>query len=242
MQTIDFNTLGLKDGQRVLDLGCGRGRHVHALYYAAQCHVVGLDLGFEDVKATRAGFEQCPDMDPETKRAFSLTVGDALHLPFPDATFDKIICSEVMEHIPDYKQAIAECERILKPGGTLAISVPRFFPEWVCWKLSDDYHNEPGGHVRIFRESQLKDAVAEKGLNFFYRHWAHGLHSPYWWLKCAFGVKREDVGIVNAYKKFLEWDILQAPLLTRTLEKIAGPLMGKSVVFYFYKGSTGGAA
>mgnify|MGYP000055948879 FL=1 len=238
MQTIDFNTLGLKDGQRVLDLGCGRGRHVHAMYYAAQCHVVGLDLGFEDVKATRAGFEQYPDTDPETKRAFSLTVGDALHLPFADASFDKIVCSEVMEHIPDYKQAITECERILKPGGTLAISVPRFFPEWVCWKLSDDYHNEPGGHVRIFRESQMKTAAAEKGLKFFYRHWAHGLHSPYWWLKCAFGVKREDVGIVNAYKKFLEWDILQAPRLTRTLEKIAGPLMGKSVVFYFAKGAS----
>ncbi|MDO8288930.1 MAG: class I SAM-dependent methyltransferase [Parvibaculum sp.] len=235
MQTIDFNTLGLKDGQRALDLGCGAGRHVHAMYYAAKCHVVGIDLGFEDVKRTRTGFEQIPDMDPDTQRAFSLSVGNALSLPFPDATFDKIVCSEVMEHIPDYKQAIAECERILKPGGTLAISVPRFFPEWVCWKLSDDYHNEPGGHIRIFRESVLKDAVEEKGLTFFYRHWAHGLHSPYWWLKCFFGVKREDVGIVNAYKKFLEWDILQAPLLTRTLEKIAGPLMGKSVVFYFTK-------
>lgn len=237
MQTIDFNTLGLKDGQRALDLGCGAGRHVHAMYYAAKCHVVGIDLGFEDVKRTRAGFEQIPDMDPATERHYSLSVGNALALPFPDASFDKIVCSEVMEHIPDYKQAIAECERLLKPGGTLAISVPRFFPEWVCWKLSDDYHNEPGGHVRIFRESVLKGAVEEKGLSFYHRHWAHGLHSPYWWLKCAFGVKREDVGIINAYKKFLEWDILQAPLLTRTLEKIAGPLMGKSVVFYFTKGT-----
>ena len=235
MQTIDFNTLGLKDGQRALDLGCGAGRHVHAMYYAAKCHVVGIDLGFEDVKRTRAGFDQIPDMEPDSKRFYSLSVGNALALPFPDATFDKIVCSEVMEHIPDYKQAIAECERILKPGGTLAISVPRFFPEWVCWKLSDDYHNEPGGHIRIFRESVLKDSVEETGLSFFYRHWAHGLHSPYWWLKCAFGVKREDVPIVNAYKRFLEWDILQAPWLTRTLEKVAGPLMGKSVVFYFSK-------
>lgn len=237
MQTIDLNVLGLKDGQRALDLGCGAGRHVHAMYYHAECHVVGIDLGFEDVRRTREGFGTCPDMDPETKRAFSLSVGNALSLPFPDASFDKIICSEVLEHIPDYGQALNEIHRILKPGGTLAVSVPRFWPEWVCWLLSDDYHNEPGGHVRIFREGELKGAVESRGLSFFHRHFAHGLHSPYWWLKCAAGVKREDVKIVNLYKRFLEWDILQAPWLTRTLEKIAGPLMGKSVVLYFQKGA-----
>ncbi|MBO6905757.1 MAG: class I SAM-dependent methyltransferase, partial [Parvibaculum sp.] len=102
MQTIDLNVLGLRDGQRALDLGCGAGRHVHAMYYHSQCHVVGLDLGFEDVRNTRNGFGSCPDMDPDTKRAFSLTVGNALSLPFPDASFDKVICSEVLEHIPDY--------------------------------------------------------------------------------------------------------------------------------------------
>ncbi|MGB5091992.1 MAG: class I SAM-dependent methyltransferase [Parvibaculum sp.] len=237
MQTIDLNALGLRDGQRALDLGCGAGRHVHAMYYHAQCHVVGVDLGFEDVKRTRAVFESCPDMDPHTKRAYSLGVGNALSLPFADATFDKIICSEVLEHIPDYKQAVAEIDRVLKPGGTLAVSVPRAWPEKICWMLSDDYHNEPGGHVRIFRESELKGAIAERGLHFYFRHFAHGLHSPYWWLKCAVGVKREDVTAVNLYKRFLEWDILQAPRLTRSMERIAGPLMGKSVVLYFTKPS-----
>lgn len=237
MQTIDLNVLGLRDGQRALDLGCGAGRHVHAMYYHSKCHVVGLDLGFEDVRRTRDGFGTCPDMDPETKRAFSLTVGNALSLPFPDGSFDKILCSEVLEHIPDYEQAVAEIDRILKPGGTLAVSVPRYWPEWICWALSDDYHNEPGGHVRIFRESQLKGSVEARGLSFFHRHFAHGLHSPYWWLKCAVGVKREDVKIVNLYKRFLEWDILQGPRLTRALEKLAGPLMGKSVVLYFTKGA-----
>ncbi|HCX66645.1 MAG TPA: SAM-dependent methyltransferase, partial [Rhodobiaceae bacterium] len=107
MQTIDLNVLGLRDGQRALDLGCGAGRHVHAMYYHAQCHVVGLDLGYEDVRQTRDGFGACPDLDPQTQRSFSLTVGNALSLPFPDASFDKVLCSEVLEHIPDYEQAVA---------------------------------------------------------------------------------------------------------------------------------------
>lgn len=256
MQTVDLNVLGLKDGERALDLGCGAGRHVHAMYFHARCHVVGIDLGFEDAKRTREGFAICfgmteaaatkgkpgpfpewTDPDEINKHFYSVSVGDALSLPFPDASFDKIVCSEVLEHIPDYRQAVNEIERVLKPGGTLAISVPRWFPEQICWALSDDYHNEPGGHVRIFRESELKGAVQAKGLRFFYRHWAHGLHSPYWWLKCAFGTKREDVTAINLYRRFLEWDIVERPWLTRALEKIAAPLMGKSVVLYFTKGA-----
>ncbi len=235
MRTVDFNTLGLKDGLRVLDLGCGEGRHVHAMYHHAVCHVVGVDLAFDDVKKTRDGFSACPDMDPETKRVYSLCVGNALTLPFADDSFDKIVCSEVLEHIPNHRQALKEITRILKPGGTLAVSVPRYWPEWICWALSEEYHNEPGGHVRIFRTGQLKKDVSENGLSFFHRHWAHGLHSPYWWLRCAVGVKNTKSKLVAAYHRFLVWDLVKQPWLTRTLEALAAPLMGKSVVLYFTK-------
>ena len=81
--------------------------------------------------------------------------GNALNLPFPDNHFTHIICSEVLEHLVDYKKALIEINRVLKPGGTLAVSVPCFFPEWVCWLLSSAYHEMPGGHLRIFREKQL---------------------------------------------------------------------------------------
>lgn len=233
MRTIDLNLLDLKDGMRALDLGCGRGRHTHQMYYHAVAHVVGVDLGFDDVIRTREGFGQIPDTDPNSQRHFSLAVGDALRLPFPDATFDRIICSEVLEHIPDYHGALKEIARILKPNGKLGISVPRAFPEWVCWKLEERYHNNPGGHVRIFRTSGLKRDVTAAGFRFRRRHWAHGLHAPYWWLQCAMWDKRETSRMVGAYRRFLEWDILQRPLLTRSLEKIADPLMGKSIVLYF---------
>lgn len=236
MLTMDLKSLGLKDGMRVLDLGCGEGRHLHAMYFLAKVHAVGVDLGFDDVVHTRKGFEDHPDPDGGEKR-FSLSVGNALELPFGDDCFDVIVCSEVLEHIPDYQQAISEVQRILKPGGTLAVSVPRRWPEKICWSLAEGYYNTPGGHVRIFKDFELKSDIEKSGLTFLRRHWAHGLHSPYWWLKCLLWEKRETFWLIKLYHKFLVWDLMARPLLTRMMEKVADPLMGKSVVLYFRKGS-----
>src|SRR6202021_2633687 len=81
--------------------------------------------------------------------------GDALRLPFPSGSFDRVIAAEVLEHIPDDRRALAELARVLRPGGTIAVTVPRWYPELINWVLSDDYHLVPGGHVRIYRRSEL---------------------------------------------------------------------------------------
>jgi len=236
VRTVDFDTLRLGEGNRVLDLGCGQGRHMHAVYFAREgVHAVGVDLLFDDVAKARQGFIDFPDLDPASPGSFGFAVGDALRLPFENATFDRVICSEVLEHIPDYMGAVREIIRVLKPGGYLGISVPRYWPERICWALSEDYHNTPGGHVRIFNERELRGAVESQGLVFLRRHWAHGLHSPYWWIRCAVGVGNESNPLVRAYHSFLAWDIVDRPWLTRALEKVADPLMGKSVVMYFAK-------
>lgn len=238
MRTVRLNKLQLKDGDRVLDLGCGEGRHLHAMYFAAKVYAVGVDLGFEEVCETRRGFEQHPDMeDPEPR--FGLAVANAKALPFDDNSFDVIVCSEVLEHIHDYLHALSEIERILKPGGALAVSVPRYWPEWMCWRLSKHYHNTPGGHVRIFKPGQLREDISRFGLEWTNTHWAHGLHSPYWWLQCAFWNTKDQNWVIRTYHSFLVWDIMKRPWLTRMLEKIADPLMGKSIVFYFRKGNEG---
>ena len=111
--------------------------------------------------------------------------GDALRLPFPDDTFDRIICSEVFEHIPDDSAAMAELARVLRPGGVLAATVPSWFPEKVCWALSAEYHAPlaPGGHVRIYTEGLLRSRLDRAGLVAGASHRAHALHTPYWWLK-----------------------------------------------------------
>ena len=141
----------------------------------------------------------------------------------------------MLEHIPDYEGALKEIERVLKPGGVFAASVPRFAPEWVCWALSDEYHANEGGHVRIFKEKQLRNDIEDTGFRFFGRHWAHALHSPYWWLQCMFWDTKDSNPLVKAYHKLLVWDMMEHPKLTRNVERLLNPLIGKSVVMYFIK-------
>jgi len=236
MITINPERLDLADGQRVLDLGCGRGRHLHALYWHERAlDVTGLDLDFADLGATIDGFFELPPPPENPPRTAVFTVGDAGRLPFGDASFDAVICSEVLEHLPDVALALSEIDRVLKPGGKFALSVPRYWPEKICWMLSEDYHNTPGGHVRIFKDGVLCKQVEALGFTFRHRHWAHALHSPYWWLQCALWERREQSGMVSAYRKMLEWDLLSAPRLTRWSEHALNPLLGKSVALYFDK-------
>ena len=68
----------------------------------------------------------------------------------------------MLEHLPDDAAAMAELARVLRPGGTLAVSVPRYGPEVVNWALSDRYHRVPGGHVRIYRRRQLLERLGER--------------------------------------------------------------------------------
>ena len=141
----------------------------------------------------------------------------------------------MLEHIPDDDGAIAELVRVLRPGGTIAVTVPRWLPEKVCWALSDAYHEVEGGHVRIYRGSELVAKLEKAGLRFAGRDHVHGLHSPYWWLKCAVGVTNDDNPAVKAFHKVLVWDIVKRPLPTRLAEKVLDPLLGKSMVLYLEK-------
>ena len=119
-------------------------------------------------------------------------VADIVTLPLADSTLDAVICSEVLEHVDSPQESIEELIRVLKPGGVMALSVPRFMPELMCWKLSKEYSKTPGGHVRIFKHNEFKKLGMNNGLEYQSFHWAHGLHSPYWWLQCLFWKTKED--------------------------------------------------
>jgi ubiquinone/menaquinone biosynthesis C-methylase UbiE len=233
--TVDFDRLGLRPGERVLDLGCGGGRHAFEMYRRG-ADVVALDQDVDELGKVRDMFAAMREAGevPDGAEA-DVKEGDALALPFADAEFDRIVAAEVLEHIPDDLQALSEVARVLRPGGTTAITVPRWLPEVVCWKLSRDYHEVPGGHVRIYTDAELIGKAERAGLVYAGRHYAHALHSPYWWLKCAVGVSNDDHPFVRGYHLLLVWDLMRRPRLTRWTEQVLNPVLGKSLVVYLRK-------
>jgi hypothetical protein len=173
MLTVDYDKLGLRAGDLVLDLGCGFGRHA----------------------------------------------------------------SEVMEHIPDDLAALDELTRVLRPGGVLAVTIPTWLPEVVCWKLSDEYYapKSVGGHVRIYTEMEMREKMRGAGLEPGPSHLKHGLHTPYWWLKCVVGPRNDDHLLARAYHRLLVWDISKHPAVTRIADRALSSVMGKSLVVYATK-------
>jgi len=236
MLTVDYERLGLVAGDRLLDLGCGFGRHTYeALVRGAD--VVSCDMAFDELASIRNTIPMLIDdglFDGSLSR--TQVQGDGTRLPFADASFDKVIASEVLEHVPDDDAAYAELMRVVRPGGTVAVTVPATTPERICWKLSDEYHAPAavGGHVRIDTEEEVRAKLRIAGLAPVDSHRAHALHSPYWWLRCAVGPNEEidDNRLVKAYHKVLEWDIVEQPWLTRTAEKVLNPVLGKSLIVY----------
>ncbi|MGD0277731.1 MAG: class I SAM-dependent methyltransferase [Smithella sp.] len=233
MVTVDLHELNLKPNDVVLDAGCGLGRHLRHLARMPELKIFGIDKNTWALTETAKSVATMPDAQ---SKDYLFSIADITKLPFADASFDCVICSEVLEHIPDHEKAMKELDRILKPQGTLVVSVPRFFTERICWFISWQYHNEEGGHIRIYKKKQLREMLTRQGFKCWKINYKHALHSPYWWLKCLVGLKKEEHLLVKYYRKFLEWDIMKKPRSVRMVEEILNPIMGKSIVYYLKKG------
>jgi len=235
MLTVDFDRLGVGPCSKVIDVGCGAGRHAFEAYRRG-ADVIAFDRDATELRSVDTTLRAMAETGEAPAAASAkVVVGDALSLPYANQTFDCVIASEILEHIPRDDTAIAELIRVLKVGGTLAVSVPRWLPERVCWLLSDEYHSNQGGHVRIYRASELRTKITSGGMELTHAHHAHALHSPFWWLKCAVGVSNTDHRAVAAYHQLLVWDLMQRPKITQLAESLLNPLVGKSVAMYFVK-------
>lgn len=233
MLSVKENKLGSLKGKMVLDFGAGAGRHA---YWAYMNHadVVAVDISYSEVGTVRQYFDALLQDDPSLGHA-SVVQASGLDLPFGDEVFDVVIASEVFEHIADDRGAMAEISRVLKSGGLLAMSVPRFFPELIYWLISSEYHNVPGGHIRIYRRGQLKRLISLGGLTRYASHHAHALHTPYWLIRCLVGVTNTESRTYQLYHRFLVWDITKKPRSTAFIERILNPIAGKSLVMYAKK-------
>ena len=233
MLTFDFNRININPEGTMLDLGCGEGRHIFGLmekFPDLKC--IGLDPHIESLDKA---FEGLKFLESISNSKTNFLSGSAYSLPFSDDSFDLVVCSEVLEHLHDYKDAIKEINRVLKPGGQFLASVPAEFPEKICWLLSEAYQNQPGGHLRIFKKNELIKEVAEHNFSFESSQRFHSIHSAYWWLRCLFWKSQESNLIIKVYKKILERHILKKPFFLDLIDKIFNPILGKSIAFYFVK-------
>jgi SAM-dependent methyltransferase len=237
MLTVRYHWLGPVAGRRLLDFGCGGGRHaLEAMRIGAVA--TALDADRQELVGAGAWMAAMLAQDMGTAGSGGqghAVLGDGRALPVPDGCFDQVIAAEVLEHVPDDAAVLAELARVLRGGGTMAVTVPRWYPEVINWALSAEYHNVTGGHVRIYRRAQLRRRLRRAGLVPGRAHHAHALHSPYWWLRCAVGIGREDNRLVRAYHRLLVWDITAKNPLTRVPEALLNPVLGKSLVVYARK-------
>ena len=238
MLTVDYDRLGVRAGDRLLDLGCGGGRHAfEALRRGVRVVAADMDAAeLKDVVALFAGMDEAGETG--AGGSGDAVNADATRLPFTDGSFDRVIAAEVAEHIPDDVAAFGELARVLRPGGTMAVTVPRWYPELVNWALSDEYHSVPGGHIRIYRRSALVERLVAAGLRPYGSHHAHSLHSPYWWLRSAVGTTNTEHPLVRTYHRLLVWDITSRPAVLRLADRVLNPVLGKSLVVYLEKPAT----
>ena len=233
MLTFNFKKHEINQKGVMLDVGCGEGRHIFGImqdYPLMKC--IGLDMDKESLEKAEEGYEYFKSI---SKAGAQFLKGSAYSLPFPDESIDLIVCSEVLEHLHEYNDAVKEIHRVLKPGGKFYASVPATWPEKICWKLSKEYQNQPGGHLRIFSQSGLISEIKESGFKFLSSEKFHSIHSPYWWLRCFFWSTQDKNFLVNFYKKLLERHILKKPFFINLLDKALNPIMGKSFAMYFKK-------
>jgi SAM-dependent methyltransferase len=232
MLTVDFDRLRVGAGNLVLDVGCGAGRHsIEAARRGATA--VAVDLAADELSAVLRGSDAAVEMleGPLAGGVPRLAEADLTRLPFADATFDVVIASEVLEHVANDAAAVAELARVVRPGGRVGVTVPRAVPERICWLLSRQYRESPGGHLRIYRGGDLRRRLGAAGLIVTGWCHAHGLHAPYWWLRCAVGLDREPLA-VRLYHRLLVWDLMERPGITTAVERLTAPLIGKSLVVY----------
>ena len=238
--SVDFHRhLPIRTGDLVLDVGCGNGRHT-AEICRWDCRAVGVDVSVHELKMAKYLLDHKPaGAEPVGRGDF--IAADAEHLPFRDGLFDRIVCTEVLEHIPDDRAGIRELMRVLQPGGLMAVSVPNYLPEIVFWTISWGYWHSPGGHIRKYKPGVMARMLSESGLELYAQRLRHTIQTAYWFIRCTFGIDNPDFIVTRYLQKFVQWHYRRRVRLLEYLEAFANFVFGKDLILYGKKPPHSGA-
>jgi len=233
-QSIDPALLDIGPADRVIDLGCGTGRHVLELA-KTPCNAIGADLSRHDLRIGRYLLEIMRRRDEVAARVHWLqTAGE--RLPFVDAAFDRVICTETLEHVDDDAVLARELARVLKPGGILAVSVPDEHSEKLFWRLSKNYRTQIGGHVRIYRRRQIIDLLREAGLTPYAVRYRHSLETAYWLSHVTFWSEWGKQGpITRVFRRALDSARARESRIVTAIDDLGNRVLPKSIVVYSRK-------
>ncbi len=173
-----FRFLDLKKDSELIDVGCASG---HQVFKAAEIckYAVGVDVGVEFIDTAKRIKTENNIHNTE----FILTEGDKIS--FPDNRFDRLICSEVLEHVLDLDGFYKEIMRVVKPGGVMVLTVPNWNNRGTLYKRIKDFFKpvpfvpitdfsmegikkHGDAHVRQFNLKTFKELAEKHGLRVEY--------------------------------------------------------------------------
>ena len=208
VRTPDYRGLGLRDAHRsgwyhsdtmelsegfaiaptdtVIDVGCGDGANIH---FCAQfaAHVIAIDA--DQAKVAKAERR----LQSGSKASYAVMLGDAGAIPIENMTADKVICTEVLEHVDDPARVLSELVRIGKPGATYLLSVPDAASENVLKRVGPKVIFEKPHHIRIIARDEFERMAVNAGLvvkTHTYRGFYWALWYAFSW-KCGVGVNHD---------------------------------------------------
>jgi len=231
--TIDLRLLGLSEqtpGARLLDVGCGAGRHELA---AAELPLstVACDLSRQDLRDGRY-FVGEDGKGRHRPGIVTWVRGTALHLPLADSCVDAAMCSETLEHVEEDMEALRELRRVVRRGGTLAVSVPAHAVEFVLWQLSWEVTHTQGGHLRIYREAELLGKLRATGWAPYAVRRRHAFESVYWLLSVAGGGPAHPGFLARAWRRATNTPEVRGSRVWERLERALSRWAAKSLVVY----------
>jgi glycosyltransferase involved in cell wall biosynthesis/SAM-dependent methyltransferase len=225
---IDLERLRIKRESRVLDLGCGAG----------QFTIPMLEHGYQSV---------CVDLDAprlsevtaacdEKGLPSSALRADATNLPCQTASFDSVVCREMIEHIHQPGRVIEEIRRVLKPEGSLCVTVPSAHTEhyfqWV-----ESRWLEMAGHVNVFTRKSMCELLETHGFRVVEIRGRNCFYSFFWFIHTLAGTTHDGTGRIQdhfqlANRVFAAWARLGSGRLKRAIERGGNFLVPKSYVYY----------